>query len=65
MNFFLSYDQERLPSAPKSAYVFLDSGINMVYIDQKNNLVIVGRWISDYDAMDGLIKRVIVIDSIE
>lgn len=63
MNFFLNYDQERLPSAPKNAYVFLGSGINMVYIDQKNNLVIVGRWISDYEAMDGFIKR--VIDAIE
>lgn len=59
MNFFLNYDQQRLPSAPQDAYVFLGSGINMVYIDQKNDLVIVGRWISDYDAMDGLVKRVI------
>lgn len=59
MNFFLNNDQERLPSAPKSAYAFLGSGINMVYIDQKNDLVIVARWISDYDAMDGLVKRVI------
>lgn len=59
MNFFLNHDQERLPSAPKNAYVFLGAGVNMVYIDQKNNLVIVGRWISDYDAMDGFVKRVI------
>ncbi len=59
MNFFLNYDQERLPSAPTDAYVFLGSGINMVYIDQENDLVIVGRWISDYDAMDGFVKRVI------
>jgi len=59
MNFFLNYDQQRLPSAPQDAYVFLGSGINMVYIDQENDLVIVGRWISDYDAMDGFVKRVI------
>ncbi|MGK7368576.1 MAG: serine hydrolase domain-containing protein [Candidatus Halalkalibacterium sp. M3_1C_030] len=59
MNFFLNNDQERMPSAPKSAYVFLGSGINMVYIDKLNDLVIVGRWISDYEAMDGIIKRVI------
>jgi len=59
MNFFLNNNQERLPSAPKSAYVFLGSGINMVYVDQKNDLVIVGRWISDYEAMDGFVKRVI------
>lgn len=59
MNFFLNNDQERMPSAPRSAYVFLGSGINMVYIDKSNDLVIVGRWISDYEAMDGIIKRVI------
>ncbi len=59
MNFFLNNDRERMPSAPGSAYVFLGSGINMVYIDKANDLVIVGRWISDYEAMDGIIKRVI------
>ncbi len=59
MNFFLNHDKERMPSAPESAYVFLGSGINMVYIDKSNDLVIVGRWISDYEAMDGIIKRVI------
>lgn len=59
MNFFLNNDQERLPSAPQSAYVFLGAGVNMVYIDQENDLVIVGRWISDYDTMDGFVERVI------
>ncbi len=59
MNFFLNTDQERMPDAPHNAYVFLGAGVNMVYIDQENDLVIVGRWISDYDAMNGFIKRVI------
>jgi hypothetical protein len=59
MNFFLNNDKEMLPSAPSSAYVFLGSGVNMVYIDQENDLVIVCRWIADYEAMDGLVKRVI------
>ncbi|MGM0545968.1 MAG: serine hydrolase domain-containing protein [Bacteroidota bacterium] len=63
MNFFLNHDKERLPSAPEEAYVFLGAGVNMIYIDQKNDLVIVGRWISDYEAMDGFVKR--VIDAIE
>lgn len=63
MNFFLNTDRERLPSAPESAYAFLGSGINMVYIDQKNDLVIVGRWISNYEAMDGIVKR--VLDAME
>ncbi len=59
MNFFLNHDQERLPSAPEDAYVFLGAGVNMVYMDQKNDLIIVGRWISDYDAMDEFVGRVI------
>lgn len=59
MNFFLNHDKERLPSAPEDAYVFLGAGVNMVYIDQLHDLVIVGRWISDYEAMDGFVKRVI------
>jgi hypothetical protein len=48
-----------MPSAPESAFVFLGSGVNMVYIDQENDLVIIARWIADYEAMDGLIQRVI------
>lgn len=59
MNFFLNLDRERMPAAPESAYVFLGAGINMVYIDQENDLVIAARWISDYGAMNGLIGRVL------
>jgi len=59
MNFFLNHDKERLPNAPEDAYVFLGAGVNMVYIDRQHDLVIVGRWISDYEAMDGFVKRVI------
>ena len=63
MNFFLNTNNKRLPSAPESAYVFLGSGVNMVYIDQENDLVIVARWIANYDAMNGMIER--VIDAME
>lgn len=59
MNFFLNHDKERLPSAPENAYVFLGAGVNFVYVDQEHDLVIVGRWISDYEAMDGMVKRVL------
>lgn len=59
MNFFLNTGQERMPAAPESAYVFLGSGINMIYVDQEHDLVIVGRWISDYEAMNGIIERVL------
>lgn len=58
MNYFLNTDQERFPSAPASAYAHLGAGTNMVYVDPKNDLVIVARWI-DRDALDGLIARVL------
>lgn len=62
MNWFLNVNQERLPSAPKSAFFHLGSGVNMVYVDQENDLVIVARWING-DAMDGIVSR--VLDAME
>lgn len=58
MNWFLNTDKKRLPSAPQSAYFHLGAGVNMVYVDPENDIVVVARWI-DGGAMDGLIKRVI------
>lgn len=58
MNWFLNVNKERLPSAPTSAFFHLGSGVNMVYVDQKNDVVIVTRWISS-EAMDGVVSRVL------
>lgn len=58
MNWFLNGNQDRLPSAPKSAFFHLGAGVNMVYVDQENDLVIVARWIKN-EAMDGIVKRVL------
>lgn len=58
MNWFLNTDKERLPSAPESAFFHLGAGVNMVYVDQENDLVIVARWIEN-SAMDGIVKRVL------
>jgi hypothetical protein len=58
MNWFLNTDKKRLPSAPESAFFHLGSGVNMVYVDQENNLVIVARWING-SAMDGVVDRVL------
>lgn len=58
MNWFLNTDKKRLPSAPESAFFHLGSGVNMVYVDQQNNLVIVTRWIKG-SAMDGVVVRVL------
>lgn len=58
MNWFLNVNKDRLPSAPSSAFFHLGAGVNMVYVDQQNELVIVARWI-DSNAMDGVVKRVL------
>lgn len=59
MNFFLNTGRKPLPSAPESAFYHLGAGVNMVYVDRENDLVIVARWISDYDAMNELVGRVL------
>ncbi|MGM0945672.1 MAG: serine hydrolase domain-containing protein [Bacteroidota bacterium] len=45
MNYFLNEDQKRVPKGPKSAFLHIGAGTNMIYVDQKNDLVIVARWI--------------------
>ncbi len=47
MNFFVNTDKKMYPSAPEGTIAFLGNGTNMVYIDRKNDLVIVARWISN------------------
>jgi len=49
MNYFLNYDQQDIPAAPKSAFSHIGAGTNMIYVDQKNELVIVARWIPGGD----------------
>lgn len=58
MNFFLNTDRTFLPSAPASAFAHIGNGTNMIYVDPRNDLVVVARWI-DNDALDGLIQRVL------
>ncbi len=57
MNFFLNTDKKMYPSAPAGTIAFLGNGTNMVYIDRKNNLVIVARWISG-NKIDGFLGKV-------
>lgn len=58
MNWFLNTDKKRLPSAPESAFFHLGAGVNMVYVDPQNDIVIVARWLEG-KAMDGLVERVL------
>ncbi|HMQ04483.1 MAG TPA: serine hydrolase [Pyrinomonadaceae bacterium] len=45
MNYFLNTNKQLLPAAPASAYSHVGNGVNTIYIDPENDLVIVARWI--------------------
>ncbi|MEZ5428937.1 MAG: serine hydrolase [Pyrinomonadaceae bacterium] len=47
MNFFLNTDRKLYPSAPEGTIAFLGNGTNIVYIDRKNDLIVVARWIEN------------------
>lgn len=49
MNYFLNHDLKLAPAAPKTAYMHIGAGTNMIYVDQENDLVIVARWIPNDD----------------
>jgi CubicO group peptidase (beta-lactamase class C family) len=58
MNFILNTDRKEIPAAPESAFFHLGAGVNMIYVDQENDLVIVTRWIKNESKGD-LVKRVL------
>jgi CubicO group peptidase (beta-lactamase class C family) len=58
MNWFLNTDKKLYPSAPKSAFVHLGNGTNIIYVDPENDIVIVARWIEN-KSVDGLFQKVI------
>lgn len=62
MNYFLNYDQKQIPEAPKTAFLHIGAGTNMIYVDQENDLVIVARWIPNSDKAE-LVK--LVLESIK
>ena len=61
MNYFLNNDLKEIPSAPKTAFLHIGAGTNMIYVDQENDLVIVSRWIPNADKAE-LVK--LVLDSL-
>lgn len=58
MNWFLNIDKERFSKAPESAFTHLGSGVNMIYVDPENDIVIVARWIEN-SAQEGIVHRVL------
>lgn len=49
MNYFLNEDQKQVPNGPKSAFLHIGAGTNMIYVDPENDLVVVARWIPNSD----------------
>ena len=47
------------PSAPRSSITFQGNGVNVVYLDWENDLVMVIRWIDSNRSLDEFIGRVI------
>ncbi len=47
MNFYLNTDKKLYPNAPEGTLAFLGNGTNIVYIDRKNSIVVVARWIEN------------------
>ncbi|QYO67372.1 serine hydrolase domain-containing protein [Leptolyngbya sp. 7M] len=45
MNYFLNTGKAYLKSAPESAYAHVGNGVNIVYVDPENDLVVVARWL--------------------
>ncbi len=58
MNYFLNNDLKEVPAAPKSAFLHIGAGTNMIYVDQENDLVIVARWIPNADKAE-LVKLIL------
>ncbi|MDQ3634962.1 MAG: serine hydrolase [Acidobacteriota bacterium] len=57
MNFFLNTDKKLYPNAPEGTIAFLGNGTNIVYIDRKNSIVVVARWIEN-DKIDEFLGKV-------
>ena len=58
INYFLNTDKKLLPSAPEDVFVHIGNGTNMIYVDRKNELVAVVRWIEN-GAMDGFVSKML------
>ncbi|MFW5927380.1 MAG: serine hydrolase domain-containing protein [Wenzhouxiangella sp.] len=48
---WLNTDREAVPAAPESAYYAAGFGGNYIYVDECNDLVVVLRWIPEFDAV--------------
>ena len=58
-NWYLNTGRKPLPNAPASAVRFVGNGMNIIYIDWENDLVVVVRWIKNDTALNEFLGRVI------
>ena len=58
MNYFLNTEKKLLPSAGEEVFVHMGNGTNMIYVDRKNQLVAVVRWIENA-SIDGFVSRML------
>jgi hypothetical protein len=47
MNWFLNIEKKLYPAAPASAIIHTGNGVNIIFVDTDNDLVIVARWIEN------------------
>ena len=52
-------DKLPLPSTPRSSVTFQGNGLNVVYLDWENDLVVVVRWIDNNQRLDQFLGKVI------
>jgi CubicO group peptidase (beta-lactamase class C family) len=58
MNFFLNTGQRMIPAAPETAWSHRGNGVNMIYCDPVNDIVVVARWLRS-GMEDDLVARVL------
>ena len=58
MNFFLNTGKRMIPAAPETAWSHRGNGVNMVYCDPENDIVVVARWLRG-GMEDDLVERVL------
>jgi len=55
MNFYLNTGKKYFPSVPEKSFVHKGNGLNAIYVDPENDIVVVVRWIEEKQ-LDGFLK---------
>jgi hypothetical protein len=58
MNWYNNRSRSLMPSAPASAFAHIGNGVNYIYVDPENDLVVVLRWIEN-KAIDEFVRRLL------